>query len=193
MYKKVLFFAVTMALATHTLADEKGKLKKWVDKEGVTHYGDVIPPEYADRSSVQLKGGKEVKKKEPVNPKAPDKPVEKTPEQIEQDRRDKALLGSYSSVDEIDQARDRNLQQLDAQGNTIQAQIQSLQKDKQRLEEEASKKPGDKSVQNDLKMVNDLIVKRRDEQARVMASKEKTKADFERDRQRYIDLTSGNK
>lgn len=96
---------------------------KWVDEKGVTHYGDRIPPEYAKQGAAKLnKKGMEVKK---INaaPSAAEIKAKKEEEQKlrdalreaeDQKRKDLALLDTFATEQEIDQMRDRNLNQVDA-------------------------------------------------------------------------------
>ena len=45
------------------------QMYKWVDKKGTTHYGETIPPEYADRDRLELnKSGRVVKSIEFLSP-----------------------------------------------------------------------------------------------------------------------------
>lgn len=81
-----------------------GKIIKWVDKNGVTHYGDKPPlPAKAEKSSVLNNQGVKLKEVDnrPINTKFEEK-------QVEQSRYDKALLATYNSVEEIDLAKERN-------------------------------------------------------------------------------------
>jgi hypothetical protein len=100
----------------------EAKLFKWVDKDGVTHYGETIPPEYADRDSVELNSKGQIQKrregfsaesrhaiKEAEAKKSADDEAGK-----EAKRRESALLNTYTNEQEIDLARDRSLQQVDA-------------------------------------------------------------------------------
>jgi hypothetical protein len=84
---------------------------KWVDEQGVTHYGDHIPPEYsAQEQHVINSQGVEISRLE----------AQKTPEQLaaedqkkteaEQNRnRDRNLLTTYASVQEIERLRDQRV------------------------------------------------------------------------------------
>src|ERR1700728_1333165 len=84
---------------------------KWVDEQGVTHYGDHIPPEYsAQEQHVINSQGVEISRLE----------AQKTPEQLaaedqkkaeaEQNRnRDRNLLTTYASVQEIERLRDQRM------------------------------------------------------------------------------------
>jgi hypothetical protein len=86
-------------------------LYKWVDDQGVTHYGDRIPPEYAGQEQhIMNSQGIEINRLE----------AQKTPEQLAADEqkrhdveerlsRDKNLLSTYGSVQEIERLRDQRL------------------------------------------------------------------------------------
>jgi hypothetical protein len=84
---------------------------KWVDEQGVTHYGDHIPPEYAAQEQHVINSqGVEISRLE----------AQKTPEQLaaedqkkaeaERNRsRDRNLLTTYASVQEIERLRDQRV------------------------------------------------------------------------------------
>ncbi|MHB8722278.1 MAG: DUF4124 domain-containing protein [Steroidobacteraceae bacterium] len=84
---------------------------KWVDAQGVTHYGDHIPPEYAAQEQRVINAqGVEISRLE----------AQKTPEQLaaeEQKKtdaqqardRDRNLLNTYASVQEIERLRDQRM------------------------------------------------------------------------------------
>jgi hypothetical protein len=90
---------------------------KWVDAQGVTHYGDHIPPEYASQEQHVINSqGVEVQRLE----------AQKTPEQIaaeeqkklqteQRESQDKNLLSTYVSVQEIERLRDQRLTLLQDQ------------------------------------------------------------------------------
>src|SRR4051794_3100994 len=110
---------------------------KWTDDKGVVHYSDHMPPEAVNKGSVTLdKQGRAVQKTDPAL----------TPEQLrdkrveddrlralqqkleEQGRRDRALLSSYSSEDEIDLARNRAISTIDSQLKSAQGYTSELAK-----------------------------------------------------------------
>ena len=90
---------------------------KWVDSQGVTHYGDHIPPEYAAQEQHVINAqGIEVQRLD----------AQKTPEQIaaeeqkklqadQREGQDKNLLSTYDSVQEIERLRDQRLALLQDQ------------------------------------------------------------------------------
>ena len=87
-------------------------LYKWVDANGVTHYGDHVPPEYASQEQHVLNSrGYEIDRLE----------AQKTPEQVaaeerrkldvqQNQTRDHNLLSTFASVQEIERLRDQRVQ-----------------------------------------------------------------------------------
>ena len=105
LYKFCQLLSIFIVLLFCNIA--QAKIIKWVDEKGVTHYGDQLPSQYAGHSSSEISQRGIVLKQ--------NKPVDNNLDQInqekqEQDKKDKALLASYTTVQEIDLARDRNLQ-----------------------------------------------------------------------------------
>lgn len=102
---KAVACCITLICAVSMAHADGKRIVKWVDKDGVTHYGDKPPmPTETSKSSVLNKDGITVKKIEQTSTQhqATDKVA------TEQSRRDSALLASYNSIEEIDIARDRN-------------------------------------------------------------------------------------
>jgi hypothetical protein len=120
MLLKYLAWVLCASVLLHSLAFAQAppgsgrKMYKWVDAEGVNHYGDHIPPEYATQEQHVINAqGVEVDRLE----------AQKTPEQLaladqmkidEEQRasRDKNLLSVYGSVQEIEHLRDQRLNLL---------------------------------------------------------------------------------
>jgi hypothetical protein len=86
-------------------------LYKWVDKEGVTHYGDHVPPEYASQEQHILNSqGYEIRHLDAQKSADQAAAEEKTKLDVEQRQlRDKNLLSTYASVQEIERLRDQRL------------------------------------------------------------------------------------
>jgi len=118
-------FILTMALSLSAEA----KLYKWVDDRGVTHYGEVIPPEYAnaERDSLKKSGllEKRPEKSDPEAMRAKEEAEQKrkvdSQASVAQQRRDSALLNTYSNEKEIDLALERSLVLINAriEGNKM--------------------------------------------------------------------------
>lgn len=123
----------------------QAKLYKWVDDKGTTHYGEVIPPEFAnkDRDTIKKSGMME-KRPEKIDPEAvrakeiaeKQRAIEKR-ELVEQERRNSTLLNTYSNEKEIDMARDRSLILIKARIESNNMLLKSTQTSLEELQKEA--------------------------------------------------------
>ena len=184
------------------VATAEAKLYKWVDDKGVTHYGEIIPPEYADKDNVQFSDkGRVIKKTRKVsaeerraqNELAAKKRAEDKAA-LEQRRKDNMLLSTFSNENEIDLARDRNLQQVEAVINSIQllhkSTVQSLES--YHLEVEQRTKAGKKipsSLQSDIANAENQTKKLQQDLAKAMEKSAAVRASYEADKARYRELT----
>jgi PAB1-binding protein PBP1 len=84
---------------------------KWVDEQGVTHYGDHIPPEYAGQEQHVINSqGVEINRLEAQKtPEALAAEDQKKTEAQQRQNRDKNLLNTYASVQEIERLRDQRV------------------------------------------------------------------------------------
>lgn len=105
-YASFLLLIIAGLFQQHVHADQSKKILKWTDEKGVVHYGDVLPTKAAGRSNAELNQSGIVVKK---NQEYLSKNQEESLVNAEQVRKDSALLASYSSVEEIDLALNRNL------------------------------------------------------------------------------------
>jgi uncharacterized protein DUF4124 len=113
---------------TAAAANNQAAAYKWVDEQGVTHYGDSIPPQYAERELHLLnKQGVEVGHTDAA----------KTPEQLaaearireaslKQQQHDNLLITSYTSVKDIESIRDVRLDQLNGQRTAAEQYVENL-------------------------------------------------------------------
>jgi len=196
MIKTRILFAV-MALFAIFSTGAEAKLYKWVDDNGETHYGEVIPPEYADKNSVQIDKGQEVKKPEKSTDSTA-KGAAEDPAESEQRRRDQALLGTFSSESEIDLARDRNLQQVDARTNSIQTRLKTAQDDLDGYQSEKDAavkagKPVHNILQEEIDQATAKLAKLQDELVKNQTDAAAIKARYDADKKRYHELISGGK
>jgi len=178
------------------------KMYKWVDDKGVTHYGETVPPEYAHRDREELnKAGRVVEKKEVLTPeerhaKELEDLRKREAEEValEQKRRDKALLSTYSNVKEIDLARDRSLQQVEARINSIGSQLKMAEDNLKGLQKEAdgytkANKNIHISLQEDLKESQARLTKLQQDMEKSRAEKAAVEARYDADKARYKELT----
>ena len=101
---------------------------RWVDEQGVVHYGDSIPPQYAEKEHAVLNNqGVEVGHTD----------AQKTPEQlaieakehealVKQQQHDNFLLTTYTSVKDIESLRDVRLDQLQGQRTAAEQYVENL-------------------------------------------------------------------
>ena len=103
--------AAGAAAPASTPANNGRVLYKWVDKDGVTHYGDHVPPEYASQEQHILNSqGYEIRHLDAQKSADQAAAEEKTKLDAEQRQlRDKNLLSTYASVQEIERLRDQRL------------------------------------------------------------------------------------
>lgn len=103
-YAGIACLVVLLLVAPVTWAQKK--IIKWTDKDGVVHYGDVMPAQASGRGNAELnRQGVVVKKTKAF--KKRDTARSKT--YADQLRKDSALMASYSSIEEIDLAMQRNV------------------------------------------------------------------------------------
>lgn len=103
----------------------------WVDNEGVRHYGDRIPPEYADKpKSVVNEQGVVVDhisgRKTQAERAAEAAAAEQAAAKELQERADRALLATYQNVKEIELHRDRRVQLFQAQARVTELYLRNL-------------------------------------------------------------------
>lgn len=174
----------------------EAKLYKWVDDKGVTHYGETIPPEYANRDAKQLEKGRltdrDEKFKTSTKGPAPKEVVEDKAT-IDARRRDQALLSTYSNEQEIDLSRDRNLLQVEARVNSYATMLKSAQDSLAELHKESDTitRQGRKipvSLTQDIADAEALVVKRQKELDASKKDVDAVKARYEADKLRYREL-----
>ena len=179
-----------------------GKLYSWVDEQGKTHYGNTVPPQYAQQGNAELnQRGVVVKKTDaaltPEQRKAKEEELvqQKAEEQkkLEQKRRDKALVNTYTTEKEIDLVRDRNLQQGELQLQSMELRAKQVQPRldqarKRAVDVVARKKPVPLDLQQEIEeaekemqRLQEMIKQRRMEMDAVRAR-------FEDDKKRFREL-----
>lgn len=120
------------------------KLYRWVDSEGIVHYGDSIPAQYAElERQVVNDHGITV---DVMHAKKTDEEIAEELRQEElrqarelQRRQDQALLATYLSVDEILLHRDRRVELFQAQARVTELYLSNLKRRLQKLQRDASR------------------------------------------------------
>ncbi len=184
----------------------EAKLYKWVDDKGVTHYGEVIPPEYSNKSNALLSDkGRVIKKNEEIiikdqRAKEEDEAKKRIDNEakLEQSRKDKALQNTFSSEKEIDLARDRNLHQVESLISSIQSLQKTARENLKNYQQEAAerKRTGKKlhaSLQADITESENKLAKLQLDLVKAQEKAAAVKASYEADKMRFRELSGSPK
>ena len=193
------------ALALALVPNARAALYKWTDERGIVHYSDKMPPDAVNRASVEMsRQGLTIRKTEQARPPAQRVAKTETDEQrlrqAERDRllaerRDRALLESYTSESEIDLAKTRAIATIDGQVQSAQAFIAQMEKRRSELDAKMATYaprpvPGEikreiETIDAEVSRQNNFISARQRESANVAAR-------YESDKQRFRELRSGD-
>jgi hypothetical protein len=195
----LVLIGATAALAQ---AQNRGATYKWVDENGVTHYGDRIPPQYAKKESTVLnKQGVEVRRTDAQ--KTAEQLAEEARQQeaaIRQKQHDQFLLTTYPSVKDIESLRDERLAQISGQRRAAEAYMEGLHSRLTGLQTRAlmfkpyNEKPNARKMPDDLAedLMRTMNEMRSQKTALAAKDAEETalRAQFQADIDRYRELRS---
>lgn len=190
---------VPVALAASS-SGKDAQTYRWTDDQGVVHYGDSIPPQYAQKERAVLNSrGVEVRKLD----------AQKTPEQLaaaaraqqddqKQKQHDAFLMNTYASVKDIEALRDLRLDQLHGQRVAAELYVDSLHSRLSALQDRAknfkpySARPTAHRMPDDVAedLVHTLNELRTQNNALMAKTEEETtvKSQFQADIERYLEL-----
>lgn len=150
---RFLLFALITFLAFPAMA---GQVYKWVDEDGNVHYTNTPPPSASQRERQVLDESGRVTEtlSAPRTPEEIQAERDRKAEAARQERlaeeqaaRDKMLLQTYTSVEEMEMARDGRVAALEAQVRVVSGTISSLETQLARLEQQAGQlRQGDRPV-----------------------------------------------
>jgi Domain of unknown function (DUF4124) len=197
--------ALTVSGAAHAAppsssTSHQGVAYRWVDDQGVVHYGDHVPPEYTGKDRAILNGrGVEVGHLD----------AQKSAEQLAADERARAavikkkehdsfLMTTYTSVKDIEGLRDVRLGQLKAQREAAEQYVESLRSRLGTLQSRAlvykpyseradAPRMPDDLAENLVRTVNELRVQSSAYAAK-SAEEAQLRAQFQADIERYREL-----
>jgi hypothetical protein len=149
-HSKIIQIALVISVFTATSgwAAESLRAYRWTDDLGVMHYGDRVPPEYANNELAILnEQGVEVAH---ITGKKTDEQLAEDARQrairTEQIRkrdaallRDRVLLSTYLSIDEIEALRDRRIELVEGQMRVTQIYLDNLREKLLKLERETQR------------------------------------------------------
>jgi hypothetical protein len=173
---------------------------KWTDEQGVVHYGDTIPAQYAQQErSVLNSRGIVVRKLDAQKSPAQIAAEEHTEQDvIRQKQHDAFLLNTYTSAKDIEALRDLRLDQMHGQKVAAEQYVDSLHSRLSALQERAkvfrpySARPNAHKMPDDVAedLVHTLNELRSQSNAVIRKNEEETtlKAQFQADIERYREL-----
>jgi hypothetical protein len=140
-------FAVAGLAAGAWAAEQPRKTYRWVDKDGVVHFGDHVPAEDASTKRqvlneygvpVATQDGAKSAEQIAAEKAAAKKAAAERQQAMLASRRDQVLLDTYLSVEEIEALRDRRLELIDTQIKVTENYLRGLREILEKLQEEAS-------------------------------------------------------
>ena len=171
-----LSLGVLLALAATGVSAQQ-QVYKWTDKDGNVHFGNSVPPEYADQVF--------------ENRYPPDDPAEVA--KREQAEADAVLLRTYLSVEEIENLRDERLSLLQSDDRLTLRYLDNLRRQLEELEAAAARGASDPA-----RLDADIAETRRKVaayEAKLADSEQKQaqiRAEFDADIARFRQLTAAN-
>lgn len=184
----ILFFYLVLMFAVFT--NTQARIVCWTNSDGVRECGDSVPPEYSQQGHKEFseqgiivdetEAAMTDTELEELKRITAEKAEQKRREE-EQKRRDRMLLDTFASVEDIELSRDRKISAIDSSINLAERRIDKLRQEKDRLikkaagfEREGKEIPG--YITEDISRVdrqitanNEFIADKREEQEVVRA------------------------
>lgn len=193
--------AAAALLLSLALASSHAAMYKWVDENGRVQYSDKPPADQGKGAVKMTNRGIVIEKIEPgITPeekKAREEELARRKEEelkaAEQRKQDKALLQSFTSVEEIDMKSDREVQAIEAMIANLRGQERSaaerLADDRRRLDGYVRrKKPPPESMHEDIRQSEAQVQLIRDELERRQQEIAATRTKYQALRKRYQQL-----
>lgn len=185
-----LSFAIIGVLSASVSCEARADIKCWTNKDGVRECGNVVPPEYSQQEQLEISN---------TGITTGRKARAKTPEELEQARReeaakaeaerkareqaaaDRALLDTYSSEEDIVLARDGKVADIESRIRITESHVAKLNKNLHDIIQNAAameqrgEQPGEKvaqdiaNVRNQIKEQEAFIASKRAEQREIRA------------------------
>jgi phage-related minor tail protein len=190
----IIALAVFIAVPAMAQSKSGGKFVCWKDKTGkVVGCGDTVPPEYRDNAGSQLdrsgvkrgavESAEEAAKRRTQEEATAKQRAEEKRRLAEQQRLDAALLNTYANEKEIDQRRERELQQVELTIIQLQAPLKNAtdryeDAKKRNVQEEMTRAAADKE-----KFEREITAKQKE--------KAELAARYDAQKKRYAELRGG--
>lgn len=184
-------------------AGEASRVYSWTDDEGVTHYGDSIPPEYAEldkyrvnRHGIPVETLEGRKSEEELAAEARERELEAAREA--ERRIDRALLATYLKPEEIINHRNRRIELFDAQARVTELFLRNLERRLAQLMVEASRYQPysedadapivDPNLVDEIEITRETIARHEANLEQFRQDKEAIMQKFDRDLKRFEEL-----
>ena len=207
-----LFAVMSLIWASSAVADNKeSEVYHWTDNEGVMHYGDRVPPEFAATGHIVLNeqgieidriDGEKTAEEKAEQKRRSELLVEQRKARDATLLRDKVLLSTYLSIDEIEALRDRRIELVAGQIRVTQIYLDNLRDKLLKLEKEAQRfspysttpnaRPIDEKLARELSDTLDSIMLYEQNLARSRREQNQLMAKFSADIDRFKELHALN-
>jgi hypothetical protein len=169
-----LSLGVLLALAAAGVSAQP--VYKWTDKDGTVHFGNSVPPEYADQVF--------------ENRYPADDPAELAKK--EQTQKDAVLLRTYLSVEEIENLRDERLSLLQSDDRLTRRYLDNLERQLEELEAAAGDAEDAARLDADIAETRRKIAAYEAKLADSEHKQAQIRAEFDADIARFRQLTAAN-
>jgi hypothetical protein len=151
------------------------EIYRWVDESGDVHYGNSVPPQYAEQVFGDRHPG--------ADPAAA--------AEAKRAEADRVLLRTYGSIEEIEKLRDQRLERLRYQDELTRGYLESLRGQLAHYEAEAAESPEQRAaLEGRIEETRGKIAAFEQKLADSEARQAKTRADFDASIARYRELTA---
>jgi len=200
-YKPAMLFLLTSILLTFTVP-ASARIKCWTNSEGVRECGRTVPPEYAQQGHEELTThGTVAEKQERAKTdeelarleEEQQRQKEERQRRKDEEKHNQILVDTFSSVEDIEAARDEKIAALDTTINLTNKRTEKIQEDlDKRVKRAAAQERSGKEPSADLlKSINSLQrqIKNNDEFIAVKRQEqEQLREQFAKDIERYKEL-----
>ena len=204
MYRRIIFGTAIAAIAAAVLPlDAAAQTYRCITKEGKVYYGQTMPTACIGQVVEQLNAqGLVIKRIVPNNVQMEDSAAKEAEERKkmaeatrvkEEQRRNRALLATYTSTRDIDEARARALSEPTTRVSEIEARIEELTKKRAALAKEQASYTGGRNPPSTLTEQITDVESELNLQKELQSSKrrdiESINAKYDADKKRYVELT----
>lgn len=204
----IAYVGILVVLSLPCLAGST-RIKCWTNAEGMRECGDVVPPEHAQKSRQELnergivveritraKTAKEIQQERAQQAKLAAEQAERKRQQQAQAERDRILLATFTSEQDLVLARDGKLEALEAQIKHMARRLEKLEQSIRGLQGRAADferrgKSVPAWIHKEISAAERQVLENRDFISRSQAEQAQVRARFEKDIERFRTLQAG--